>query len=116
MEVTGRSCNGLWPAYYVPVRKIGRKFATTLAKRKDVQDNRKFQQRPFFSPKISKSILARGAIGLFGLGFLDAGYSGDWSRIGAITPHTEELLKVAAFLVLPLCIFLIFFLPTERNS
>jgi len=43
-------------------------------------------------------------------------YSGDWSRIGVITPQTEDLLKLAAFLVVPLCIFLIFFLPSEQNS
>jgi len=33
-------------------------------------------------------------------------YSGDWSRIGVLSKETEELLKLAAFLVVPLCIFL----------
>nr|KYP51446.1 hypothetical protein KK1_026731 [Cajanus cajan] len=87
-----------------------------LAKRKEFQNNGKTQQRPFFPLRVSKSILVRGAIGVFGLGFVDAGYSGDWSRIGVITQQNEELLKVAAFLVVTLCIFLIFFLPSEPNS
>ncbi|TQE06485.1 hypothetical protein C1H46_007984 [Malus baccata] len=51
----------------------------------------------------------RAAVAAFRLGFIDAGYSGDWSRIGAISKESEELLKVAAFLVVPLCLFLIFF-------
>lgn len=37
-------------------------------------------------------------------------YSGDWSRIGVISRGTEDLLKTAAFFVVPLCIFVIFFL------
>ncbi|TKY54662.1 hypothetical protein E2542_SST19074 [Spatholobus suberectus] len=116
MEVSGRSCGILGLAYCVPARKIRRKFRTTLAKRKEFQENGKSQQRPFIPLRVSKPILARGAIGVFGLGFIDAGYSGDWSRIGVITPQSEELLKVAAFLVVPLCIFLIFSLPNEPNS
>ncbi|ESW26849.1 hypothetical protein PHAVU_003G153300 [Phaseolus vulgaris] len=112
MVVTGTRCGVLCLNYCVPVRKFG----TTLAKRKDFEENGKPQQRPFFPLRISKSIISRGAIGMFGLGFIDAGYSGDWSRIGVITPQSEELLKVAAFLVVPLCIFLVFFLPTDSNS
>ncbi|RDX74076.1 hypothetical protein CR513_46222, partial [Mucuna pruriens] len=96
MEVRGRSCSVLCDAYCVAVRKIGRR--TTLAKRKEFQENGKSQQRPFFPLRVSKSIIARGAIGIFGLGFVDAGYSGDWSRIGVITPQSEDLLQVAAFL------------------
>ena len=37
-------------------------------------------------------------------------YSGDWSRIGVISRETEDLLKAATYLVVPLCILLIFFL------
>ncbi|RWV83839.1 hypothetical protein GW17_00054503, partial [Ensete ventricosum] len=29
-------------------------------------------------------------------------YSGDWSRIGVISKETEDLLKIAAYLVTPL--------------
>ena len=30
---------------------------------------------------------------VFILGFLDAGYSRDWTRIGAITPESEQKLR-----------------------
>ncbi|CAM0871630.1 unnamed protein product [Alopecurus aequalis] len=53
----------------------------------------------------SKSLLRAGAV-IFALGFVDAGYSGDWSRIGAISKDTEELLKLAAYAVVPLCLAL----------
>uniref|UniRef100_A0A0R0FKQ6 DUF7887 domain-containing protein n=1 Tax=Glycine max TaxID=3847 RepID=A0A0R0FKQ6_SOYBN len=99
MEVSGRSCGVLGLPYCVPVRKNGRRFVTTLAKRNESQEKSK---GPSFTLRVSKSTIARGAIGLFGLGFVDAGYSGDWSRIGVITPQTEDLLKLAAFLVVPL--------------
>ncbi|KAI4387608.1 hypothetical protein MLD38_000028 [Melastoma candidum] len=46
--------------------------------------------------------LVRSAVALFGLGFIDAGYSGDWSRIGVISRETEEMLRLAAFVVVPL--------------
>ncbi|BAT76144.1 hypothetical protein LR48_Vigan01g241100 [Vigna angularis] len=116
MVGTGIRCGVLGFNYYVPMKKIGRRSGTTLAKRKDFDENDKLQQRPFSPLKISKSNIARAAIGVFGLGFIDAGYSGDWSRIGVITSESEELLKVAAFLVVPLCIFLVFFLPTDTDS
>ncbi|KAL2338555.1 hypothetical protein Fmac_013001 [Flemingia macrophylla] len=116
MEVTARSYGVLGLTYCVPVRHVGRRFRTTLAKRKEFQDNGNTQKRPSFPLRVSKSVLARAAIGVFGLGFIDAGYSGDWSRIGVITPEIEELIKVAAFLVAPLCIFLIIFLPSEPST
>ncbi|CAJ1944881.1 unnamed protein product [Sphenostylis stenocarpa] len=93
MEVTGMRGGVLGFNYCVPVRKIGRRFGRALAKRKDFEENGKSQQGPFSPLRISRSILARGAIGVFGLGFVDAGYSGDWSRIGVITQQSEELLK-----------------------
>lgn len=73
MEATGRSCGVLCLDYCVPVRKIGRRFCTTLAQRKEFQENGKSQPRPFFPLRVSKSNLARAAIGVFGLGFVDAG-------------------------------------------
>ncbi|KAJ1433568.1 putative transmembrane protein [Sesbania bispinosa] len=114
MGVIVRSCSVFCLTSSLPVRR----FWTPLAKRKDFQENSKSQQaqQPFFSLRVSKSILARAAIGVFGLGFIDAGYSGDWSRIGVITPQSEELLKLAAFLVVPFCVFLIFSLSNEPNS
>ncbi|XP_027329692.1 uncharacterized protein LOC113846059 isoform X2 [Abrus precatorius] len=114
MEVMGRSCNVLCLTSCVPVREIGTRFWIISARKEEFQENGKFQKRSLFPLRVSKSIIARTAIGVFGLGFIDAG--GDWSRIGVITPQSEELLKVAAFLVVPLCVFLIFSLPSEPNS
>lgn len=43
------------------------------------------------------SVLRRGALPALSLlltaGLVDAAFSGDWSRIGAITPEAEETLK-----------------------
>ncbi|XP_058728588.1 uncharacterized protein LOC131600439 [Vicia villosa] len=91
-----------------------RSFHTTLAKKKDVQDNTN-ESQPFLPLRISNSNLARAAIGVFGLGFIDAGYSGDWSRIGVITPQNEEILRLAAFLVVPICVLFIFRVPKELD-
>ncbi|KAH9618770.1 hypothetical protein KSS87_008037 [Heliosperma pusillum] len=78
--------------------KNSRKFTTTITKIKaDYSDY----------PK-TKKIIAQSAIAILGLGFVDAGYSGDWSRIGVISKETEDVLKIAAFVVVPLCLFLIF--------
>ncbi|KAL8223110.1 hypothetical protein R6Q57_020509 [Mikania cordata] len=52
-------------------------------------------------------ILSQAAVAVLGLGFIDAGYSGDWSRIGVISTENEDFLKVAAFVVVPLCLFII---------
>ncbi|KAK9275530.1 hypothetical protein L1049_022797 [Liquidambar formosana] len=90
------------------VKRNGRKPRTTLAKKRDLSENSRAQQGPNFSLRFSKTILARSAIAVFGLGFIDAGYSGDWSRIGVISKESEDLLKLAAFIVVPLCLFLIF--------
>lgn len=43
-------------------------------------------------------------------------YSGDWSRIGAISKGDEDLLKIAAFVVVPLCIFAIFSISKDSES
>ncbi|KAJ7979571.1 DNA-directed RNA polymerase subunit beta, partial [Quillaja saponaria] len=100
---------------YLLGKKNGRKFGT-LAKKKELHDNSSSQQKPIFPLRLSKAILARSGIAVFGLGFIDAGYSGDWSRIGVISTETEDLLKIAAFLVVPLCIFLILSFPKEPNA
>ncbi|KAI3858522.1 hypothetical protein MKX03_018819 [Papaver bracteatum] len=57
--------------------------------------------------RIPKIFFVQSAIDVLGLGFIDAGYSGDWSRIGVISEENEELLKVAAIVVVPLCLYLI---------
>ncbi|GJN08689.1 hypothetical protein PR202_ga26639 [Eleusine coracana subsp. coracana] len=63
---------------------------------------------------LSKSVLLRSGVALFALGFVDAGYSGDWSRIGAIPKDTEELLKLGAYVVVPLSLALI--VPVSEDS
>ncbi|RZC69771.1 hypothetical protein C5167_032926 [Papaver somniferum] len=57
--------------------------------------------------KIPKIFFVQSGIAVLGLGFIDTGYSGDWSRIGVISEENEELPKVAAFVVVPLCLYLI---------
>ncbi|XP_021772643.1 uncharacterized protein LOC110736663 [Chenopodium quinoa] len=86
------------------LRKKGKRFPITFAKKPDFPEN---EQNPNFKFKISSKLLTQSAIGILGLGFVDAGYSGDWSRIGVISTETEDLLKIAAFLVVPLCLFVI---------
>ncbi|KAJ1687023.1 hypothetical protein LUZ63_018413 [Rhynchospora breviuscula] len=66
--------------------------------------------------KLSKSLIARAGVVLFALGFIDAGYSGDWSRVGVITRESEELLKFAAFFVIPLCIVATVSIPKDDKS
>mmetsp|Transcript_44410 Transcript_44410/g.113456 ORF Transcript_44410/g.113456 Transcript_44410/m.113456 type:complete len:203 (+) Transcript_44410:131-739(+) len=39
------------------------------------------------------SVVLEGAVFVFLLGLVDAAYSGDWSRIGAISVETEDQLK-----------------------
>ncbi|XP_015689813.2 uncharacterized protein LOC107303742 [Oryza brachyantha] len=63
----------------------------------------------------SRGALLRSGAALFALGFVDAGYSGDWSRIGAISKDTEELLKLGAYAVVPLCVAFVF-LPSSQDS
>ncbi|KAF7050072.1 hypothetical protein CFC21_058486 [Triticum aestivum] len=64
----------------------------------------------------SKTALLRAGAVLFALGFVDAGYSGDWSRIGAISKDTEELLKLGAYAVVPLCLALALRVPGDDGS
>ncbi|XP_044464670.1 uncharacterized protein LOC123195124 [Mangifera indica] len=101
---------------YLTVNKNGSKLpAITLAKKKDISETSTPQQQNF-PIKLSTSLLPRAAIAVFGLGFIDAGYSGDWSRIGVISEENEALLKTAAFVVVPLCIFLIVYLSREPEA
>lgn len=58
---------------YLLLRKNGRKFATTLAKKRDLSETSRTQKKPSFSLRVSNTVLAQSAIALFGLGFIDAG-------------------------------------------
>ncbi|CAI9783006.1 unnamed protein product [Fraxinus pennsylvanica] len=80
------------------------------SKKKFLSEKSRKQNKPRIFPfKFSTNkILLQSAVGVFALGFIDAGYSGDWSRIGVISKHTEDLLKLTAFFVVPFCLFLIF--------
>ncbi|XP_059286166.1 uncharacterized protein LOC132039683 [Lycium ferocissimum] len=85
------------------------KHATiSFAKKREFSENTEVQEISIFSLKIPRNFLAQAAVGIFALGFIDAGYSGDWSRIGVISKENENLLKIAAFFVVPLCLFVIF--------
>ncbi|KAL5210745.1 hypothetical protein ABZP36_006368 [Zizania latifolia] len=65
---------------------------------------------------LSRGTLLRSGAALFALGFVDAGYSGDWSRIGAISKDTEELLKLGAYAVVPLCLAFVLTAPSSDDS
>nr|POE71300.1 hypothetical protein CFP56_65408 [Quercus suber] len=93
----------------------GKNIGITFAKKRDLSEN-STQQENIFPLRVSNPILARSVVAVLGLGFIDAGYSGDWSRIGVISKENEDLLKFAAFIVVPLCIFLIFSLSKESED
>ncbi|CAN0853900.1 hypothetical protein LINGRAHAP2_LOCUS5758 [Linum grandiflorum] len=61
-------------------------------------------------------LVASSATAVLALGFVDAGYSGDWSRIGAISKETEDLLKVASFLVVPFCVLIVISISKQDES
>lgn len=50
------------------------------------------QQHNFIESKAYR-IYLQGAVGVAVLGLVDAGYSGDWSRIGVLTKPQEEQLQ-----------------------
>ncbi|XP_072979682.1 uncharacterized protein [Typha angustifolia] len=75
------------------LRGNGRQFQRTRAKKLENPGEASKMDGPISSFRVSKTFLAKSAVAVFGLGFLDAGYSGDWSRIGVISKESEELLK-----------------------
>ncbi|PWA90658.1 hypothetical protein CTI12_AA098460 [Artemisia annua] len=74
-----------------------------MAKKDDISQESKVNS--------SLKIVSQVGVAVLGLGFIDAGYSGDWSRIGVISKENEDLLKVAAFLVL-----MVKFMSSENNN
>ncbi|WOG97520.1 hypothetical protein DCAR_0416860 [Daucus carota subsp. sativus] len=87
---------------------IGRKFSRIITSAKREESYGKTDDKPSAFPiKVPKKVLAQSVVAILGLGFVDAGYSGDWSRIGAISRETEDLLKLGAFVVVPLCLYFI---------
>ncbi|KAL6191563.1 hypothetical protein ACLB2K_037953 [Fragaria x ananassa] len=119
MFVAGKSLifNKLWLSLFV--KKNGRDLGTIMAKRRDSPTEiSSTQEGGFVFPRlrVSNTIVARSVVAVLGLGFIDAGYSGDWSRIGVISKESEDLLKVAAFLVVPSCLFLIFSISKQHED
>ncbi|XP_024526127.1 uncharacterized protein LOC112344852 [Selaginella moellendorffii] len=56
------------------------------------------------------------SVGVFALGFLDAGYSGDWSRIGVLSKGSEAVIRDAAFAVVPLCLAIILWIGKTNEK
>ncbi|XP_074578451.1 uncharacterized protein LOC141834950 [Curcuma longa] len=102
----------------LPWKRAARQFPATRAKEEDAEGGAQGEESTTsaFSLSAATSTLARPALAAFGLGFLDAGYSGDWSRIGAISKETEEFLKIAAYFVIPLCFLLIYFISYGKKD
>ncbi|KAA3453091.1 DNA-directed RNA polymerase subunit beta' [Gossypium australe] len=108
MSFTHTIFNGIPQPSRLSVNRNGTRFITEASKRKENGGpTSRNQQLPKFQLKVSNTVIARSVVVVFGLGFIDAGYSGDWSRIGVISKDVEDLLKIAAFLVVPFCIFLV---------
>ncbi|CAL5391871.1 unnamed protein product [Camellia sinensis] len=103
---------------HMVVKKNGTKFRSSIvvSQKKELGEKSRDKQEPIFSLRLSNTILAQSAVTVFGLGFIDAGYSGDWSRIGVISKETEDLLKLVAFVVVPLCLFLIFSFSKKQEA
>ncbi|KAK1276514.1 hypothetical protein QJS04_geneDACA001539 [Acorus gramineus] len=106
------SCN---LSAYLLHKRNDRKPGTIFAKKPELSENSKPAQ-PTFPLRISNAFLARSAVAVFGLGFIDAGYSGDWTRIGVISKETEDLLKVAALVIAPLCVFLVLSISSREEG
>ncbi|XP_028104492.1 uncharacterized protein LOC114303558 [Camellia sinensis] len=87
-----------------------------VAQKRELGEKSRDKQEPIFPLRVSNTILTQSAVTVLGLGFIDAGYSGDWSRIGVISKETEDLLKLAAFVVVPLCLFLIFSFSKKHEA
>ncbi|KAK4337624.1 hypothetical protein RND71_042111 [Anisodus tanguticus] len=97
-------------------RRCTRHATISFAKKREFSENQEVQEISICYLKIAKKFLPKAAVGIFALGFIDAGYSGDWSRIGVISKENEDLLKIAAFFVVPLCLCVIFSFSKKTES
>ncbi|CAN0838243.1 hypothetical protein LINGRAHAP2_LOCUS2055 [Linum grandiflorum] len=98
-----------------------KKSKPLAARRKDDGDDSDSAPQPNFRLKLPGNIpigklVASSAKAVLGLGFVDAGYSGDWSRIGAISKETEDLLKVASILVALFCVLIVISISKQEES
>ncbi|GAB2291529.1 hypothetical protein Dimus_025782 [Dionaea muscipula] len=112
------SCDHPTPLQQQQYSQKSRKFTITIARKQDFEEESRTQQKQKqdFPLNVPFKLLAQSAITVLGLGFVDAGYSGDWSRIGVISREDEDMLKTAAFLVIPLCFGFIFYLSTDPEE
>ncbi|XP_028086987.1 uncharacterized protein LOC114287741 isoform X2 [Camellia sinensis] len=101
---------------HMVVKKNGTKFRsiTVVAQKRELGEKSRDKQEPLFSLRVSNTILAQSVVTVLGLGFIDAG--GDWSRIGVISKEAENLLKLTTFVVIPLCLFLIFSFSKKQEA
>ncbi|KAG0620860.1 hypothetical protein M758_4G250200, partial [Ceratodon purpureus] len=72
-----------------------------------VDDNKPFYAALEFRIQVAVVILT--------LGFVDAGYSGDWSRIGALSRETEAQLRTAAYVIVPLSAALVWVVGNRKR-
>ncbi|CAM8938732.1 unnamed protein product [Rhodiola kirilowii] len=86
-------------------RNGGRRGKMVVAKRRSEESKKGELRFPI------KKILSQVGIGVLSLGFIDAG--GDWSRIGVISKEAEDVLKAAAFVVVPICMYVVFMISQE---
>ncbi|AQL08840.1 hypothetical protein Zm00014a_016351 [Zea mays] len=107
------------PVPPLPRQLAPRRTARCSAKKKAANEAKDDRRAGDGAGVLSRTVMLRAGVALFALGFVDAGYSGDWSRIGAISKDTEELLKLGAYAVVPLSLALIIWLPegdSDRES
>lgn len=114
LAVSGKTIVCKFPRNFLTTKS--KKSTIISARKQDFPQNSETAKKPLIEFKFSNRILAQSAIAVLGLGFIDAGYSGDWSRIGAISKENEDVLKISAFVVVPLCLFLIFWLSKNPEN
>lgn len=68
--------------------------------------------KPFYA---ASEFWIQVAVVILTVGFVDAGYSGDWSRIGAISRETEAQLRIGAYLVVPVSAVLVWAIGKRRE-
>ncbi|XP_016738922.1 uncharacterized protein [Gossypium hirsutum] len=109
MSFTHSIFNGIPQPSRLSVNKNCTRFITKASKRKENGGpTSRNQQLPKFQLKVSNTVIARYLkCVVIRAGRCTFRYSGDWSRIGVISKDVEDLLKIAAFLVVPFCIFLV---------
>lgn len=69
--------------------------------------------KPFYA---ASEFWIQVAVVILTVGFVDAGYSGDWTRIGAISRETEAQLRIGAYLVVPISAVLVWAIGKRRET